>query len=382
MRFLAVYLLMCALALLVGCGGGGGNEVADGMQDTEVDDFVPRDGTFLTLFQFGVGLDSRVGSDLAAYSGEGTSEDYIAAKPGATPLLRDGAYRWDVQENRDGVLSGRLIDAIYSLDEDGTFSFTGAPDGLNSRGGVSVDGDYGVVARGEAGQGMQLLALVSPAESPQFDETGAYHQMGFTRFRVTAQTQTTYNTALMQSGHTLAHQEGLSNFDGVVGVRSEQYGDYERHGSFLRLGSPLNHKGAFSRDGHVAIVGGSVQVGGSPHMRVLIKQSSSASDATLEGTYYVGALGDNGSIESATGIVTFDGAGAGVYQVVATNGTNTADSGEIAFVYSVSANGQVEVDINGQLRLLGAVTEDGRFATLAGGMRNGETPLMVVLVRR
>ena len=383
MRFLALYLLIAAITLLVGCGGGG-NDVADVIEDPvqAPDDFAPRDLSFLLQVQTSVGLDSRTGSDLAAYTGEGASEDAIVAKPGATALLREGTYGWARQENRDGIRTDSSPAGMYSVDEDGTLRFTAPGDTPQGRGAVSANGHYGFVAHGEGGNGLHLMAFVTTPESVSFDETGAYHMIGYSRFVASGMIETTINTTDLQSGHTMAHRQGLQNLDGVVSTRSAQYQDYERDGAFLRVGNPLDHAGSFSPDGQVAIAGGSLVAGGSPHVRILIREHTAATDATLKGTFYVGAMGGHAPFRSARGIVTFDGQGGGTYEVDVTDGTNSNPSSSISFTYEVGSGGTVAIDIGGQLLLHGAVSEDGQFLAFAGGMRNGEPPMVAVLIRR
>jgi hypothetical protein len=142
-------------------------------------------------------------------------------------------------------------------------------------------------------------------------------------------------------------------------------------------------EGGLDPSGTIALTAGSTAAGEDPQVFFLLKDATSASDATFSGDYRIVVLSYDVSEDdflSFTGTLAADGAGNATMQgTVNRDGVLSTLSSE-AFTYSVAPDGTVSL-FNPAGTLSGGIDQTGTFVVLGGMTTVGGDPTLMVLVR-
>ncbi len=355
-------LVLVGLALILGsCGGGGGGGVLFGVTSFA--------GTYwLVLFE----PDSSSGDPVATWG--------TAVSDGAGNVTLDG------MANEAGMLSSPGAQALtYTVDLDGTTRFfQGATEVV--KGGISGDGNCVILAANSTSLTPLIVVMIrtvgtfSPATL-----AGDFHISGYS---VPGGAESLHSTKAAFDTVSAFSGSGASNTDGTQdgGALSGTYTVATSGQATLTLFG-ATHEGCLQTGGGFGLFGGGNAMSDIPAIYMLMRAASSASTATLFGSYWaVGIEKDlvGGGFGSIFGTVTADGVNqlwiAGTRYDGTTLGPLTGTA-----VYGVSSDGTVVADrsgVFGNEDLKGAVSPDGRIALLAGGSVAGSRPLLYILCRK
>ena len=350
-------------AVLAACGSGGGG----GGRQVE--------GSF-----FAVGYDA--GADPVA-TGRAT---WGTAEAGG------GVLETSLTENVDGAIAGPLLREFdLDVDGDGVVELQSTANGERIlEGRVGEGSDVVIAASARDGDLPGVLTLVRRSEAAATaDLAGDYH-FGLFTFDGGEGRGTSGSATFDGLGVGSFPPGAVVNVDGtlvVSGFGSAATYSVAASGQVdLLVSATLPFQGALDPTGEVAVLGGVAASTEFPAWMLLVREATSASTATLSGTYGVVALTfDVGGplILSFVGDVVADGAGGLEIQGTAINvdGTLASSIGPGTATYTVASDGTLVFDVDGDL-LRGGVSASGRYAFVGGAVSAGSDPQMLFLVRR
>ena len=151
-------------------------------------------------------------------------------------------------------------------------------------------------------------------------------------------------------------------------------------GGGLTVGGTLGGFGGMNPDKDVAAI--SSFFGG---LSVWLRRGGSFDVSSLNGTYrFVSKIAASSStLLSLGGTIVFDGAGAGTFMPEFLNNEgNLQGTADDPLTYTVSADGDVEIDIRGMQTLRGGIARGGEILAVAGGALAGQDPMVVYAIRQ
>jgi hypothetical protein len=299
-----------------------------------------------------------------------------------------GSSSWTLAMNDGGVVNppAAMGDMPFVVHDDRSMAFELAPHVSFADGGISEDGALAVLASVWAGMSPRLFLLAR--------REGVFNDASL-------------NGLYRLAGH-LASVPGLSNaaawadvtFDGLGGGTATLALDNEgvivgpavlpivyavsADGQLtLEIGA-LAVEGSLAAGGDVVLVGGGTNAGEFPSAFALVRAGAAMSDADFDGVYFAAALWHESATNeyhSFTGTLHPDGAGsATLFGTDNEEGVVTAMPADGA-TFTVAPDGALVLTTSGGDVLVGGLTQDGRYAALAGGTNAGADPIFVVLVR-
>jgi hypothetical protein len=363
-------LALAALTALAACGGSGGGGGAPVVVVVGNEDFV---GTYFAVLKAGReagGPDARGATGTLTADGAGNASH--------TQTINDS-----------GVVTGpttTLYDFAVAADGSLELSLAGT---VFARGGIPAHGDVALLASAAPGAFPGLIVLAR--RRGLHDETslaGTYHfvellfgSLGGASVAFTG--TTTFDGLGGASTTSTGNSMGLVA-SGITGSATYTViGDGTSTYTPAALGPPTQEGGVVA-GGAVALWGGSTNDGQSPVVTVVIRESTGAGLATLEGAYWLVLLerdAGTGEFRSLHGTATADGAGA--LTLLATSNVEGVLAPEPlqTTTYTVSPIGRLTVDAGGSA-LVGGVSQDGSFAALGGGTAPGSNPTLAILARK
>jgi len=155
-------------------------------------------------------------------------------------------------------------------------------------------------------------------------------------------------------------------------------------GFTLSFGALSNFRGGVLEGTNVIAAAGNTFNGEDPFFVVFVRLSAGASDALLNGSYFLVSLEydvGGGAYRSVFGTLVADGAG-GYTTSTRENVEGTVSGAAVgsAGTYAVAADGGLTLHVPGAT-LQGAVSPGGSFAVASGGVNGGENPMLYVLLR-
>lgn len=352
-------LLVAALISATGCGGSGGdtsNDDAGNFKFAELGGFVDGSVQFHTL------------AARADWDGS---------------ILETTSTR-----NDDTVVTTGVMDTYSTtLGMDGSLTLF---DGVTLRAVGWVDPSEDVA----------LLGSVNPGDTPLFDVlvrawpdtatatnaslVGNFHfgAMGGSGLALTIVASGTSDGA----GTFTFATGGNRNFDGDVDSDTGDSGPYSvaANGTTTIGPAVARLSGGLSPDGEFVVVSGVTTPGESPRLYVLVKEATTASDATLTGIYRVVGFAHDfttPSVRSVTGTMTANGAGAATIEWTINESGTISTEAAVAATYVVSTDGSVELTVQGTV-LVGGVSQDGNRGFVGGGTVQDSEPMILLFVRQ
>lgn len=303
-------------------------------------------------------------------------------------------------ENYDGIVGDpdTLFDGQvpYGIDRDreiwwGTGNGDYGPT-CWARGTVSADGRTAVLAVTQSGAFPGMTIITKREGTSTFTDAsldGTYH-MGVLYRNPDHQDGALWGKATFNGDGTGSSQVRV-NFIGQQGGPF----DYDDTYSVETDGSLAWHwnegtgtfEGGIHAGGDLIILAGKATADGAPAIVVMLKESTAASDATLDGEYRIctmhGLLSEAGRKRlSATGTGTADGDGSFTIDGGRVNkdGVTSAWPSGFSFEYEIMADGTLTTgdDLDA---CVGGVSEDGNFAVFSGGSVEGDDPQIWFLLR-
>jgi hypothetical protein len=305
------------------------------------------------------------------------------------PLLSDGVSTLTDAgsiENENGVISadpgGPVIP--YSISPDGVISISDSL-GEHFRGGLTAGGKTFALAAvlpffpSEAGL---TLALKKDSGLSDATLTGDYHTCYFGT--AGGGHVGVVGTAAFDGAGGVGLGTTLTNTDGVITGPSFGVGAYAvtTDGAFT-LGPAF--RGGVSSSGDHAIAGGGVTPGSLQLTWVFVRQATAADLGSLTGTYTIVGVGYDvaeGKYSDMAGSVRVDGDGRCMVTVTI-NREGVLSTLFWASAYTVAPDGTLELTLTGTGNTFrGAISADGSFGMLGGGVVPGSDPALFVLFRR
>jgi hypothetical protein len=350
--------------VLVACGGSGGG---GGGGDFE--------GTYATVTIVGrseTSLEVDVAWGTTVTTGDSSADTTSTQNSSGTVGPGDsGPIGFVVEE--DGALS---------LD-DGTTPF--------ARGCLAEDGRLGLVATDVPAFLPLVTAMVrvSPRDASDADLSGSWHVIGYGA--TTTDPFSNVMTFDFDGTGSWSLVAGTHNTSGTI-LPLAPFGpspySVASDGSLLLTSGAPSFTGAVLEGSDFFVVGGGSTTGSSPQVLAGVRVSMGAGDGAFDGTYCIVGIEFDGGLahvfRSFSGTAVADGAGA-----VAFSGNTNAEGVVVAeapfadtssTTYAVAANGTLTVPTNvGTMQ--GAVSEDGRFALIGGGVSPGSRTAFYLLVR-
>ena len=365
-RFLTIPILA-----LAACGGGGGGD--DVPLPTDVGGV--RE---LRLFDPGslplaVGAHTPFADDWATHAGSAIVND-------------DGTMLAELLVNRAGALSALTSSSQVFVGGDRSLA-TLTPDLVfRNEGWIDEQHAIAFLATRAPGSAPQLTTFVK-REDANVDVVGDYYQLAFGLQVADGKAFTMMHEASLDDAGQLTFARGLVNIEAAGASLSLPPVEYAMSGPNFVIADPaMPGAGAASPDGDVIVIGGGDQVGSTPMMRFLVRRSAGATEALLAGKYALGTMLKFLAPLPISGVgeMEFDGVGAGTMRVSFTNGSDVEHLIDVPLTYSVGSDGSVVVILaieNLAIILKGALTPDGRFATLVG-VDDNMPPALAVLIRK
>ncbi|MDJ0523114.1 MAG: hypothetical protein QNJ90_13680 [Planctomycetota bacterium] len=353
-------LLACALTA-AGCGGGGGGS-------TPADDSLV-DGEFWLW--------------LLASADEGLVDE-------ATGLWGDlvsdgtGGLTGSYDQNEAGVVQTGLTLPASSYSVSGDRSTVLTLGSLSFDGWANQDGDVvvgGCVTTTAPPSAAALIKAGSGFSSASL--SGDYH---FTRFTVdgSGDVVTSYGTASFNGAGSVTVQRTV-NTEGVISTPVGVAASYvvQPNGLFsFTLPGGETYIGAIATGGELALAAGSTVNGDEPRAYAFLREATSASSSTFQGSYQiVGIERDGGGFTSLTGQASSNGSGQITVNLTRNTDGVLSVSGPDILDYAVTSDGTLTVDPVTDM-LTGGVSASGRYAILGGPISAGSNPKFFVLMRR
>ena len=360
MRCTSRSMLILLALVAVGCGGGGGDGEVAGS-------FGLQRAPYMSI---GVGSHNPANFDAFA---------------GPSDALDDTRWRFDFAHRVFANPDFGIFDATYELGEDGAVRFITEEARPEGDGGFDAEGDYGVFAGHKAFDGPQMFAHVRQKLLADVSEVdGAYHFVSLGRSAL-GPVSVTARARLL--GGLMALTDGIVNSAGTVSLLVPEDVTTQRNvqGDLEIDPAGVNLVGGPSMDGNLILAGGGGELpSGLPQIQMLVRESTSASPATLRGAYWIVGMGGGNPWVSATGIAELDGDRHGDVVWRFTDGVTT-DEDTFHVTYEVAADGEFVINmpfVSPAPKLRGGVTSDGRVAVAAGSVDPNGEPILIVLVRK
>jgi hypothetical protein len=293
-----------------------------------------------------------------------------------------------IDENDNGtIFLGFPGTSGFTLDDDGTLHLRAdATEYL--RGHLATDGRVAFLGSVLAGEDPVWLALVRRWAGTASDATlsGAYHVISFREGSdvVSAVGAASFDGA----GAGFVAAGSVENAEGTIGV--DPFGTFFTYDvaadgtTTLEASAISTFVGGIVEGSDLLVLSGSTTLSGDPQTLAFLRAATTATDATLDGQYAVvgGGYRLGGNVfYSLTGTLTADGAGA--LTIAATYNAQTVVSTPIPqnATYTVASDGRLTVTPTGAT-LRGAVSEDGRFALIGGGVTPFSDSLFFLCFRK
>lgn len=370
MVFLAFVLLVVGTGLALtsmGCGGGGAGGAPAGGPPVFAGQYV----VFALSGNEGLPLSLRAAWGLA-------TSDGLGGMTGST------------QTNDTGVVSlpAPIPDFNYTVggDRSVTWEEVAVPGVDALSGGLSSDGGLLTLASVAAGSDPMMAILARQAGTYTVASlNGTYHVAGWTLNLPGATNASQFGTVTFDGAGNGTYLAPANEEGSLVAASSIPFTyDVSSGGGLGVFFSTWNWVGLVRSGGELVLAGGAIDSGDFPALQVMIKHSTGASAATVNGSYFIAGLQhDPGTpaYVSLTGRAVANGAG-GVDVTFTENeeGTITTSPSDSA-TYTVAANGAMTVTTGGGEAYLGAVTPTGDAMMLGGPNTVGADPGFFFLIR-
>jgi hypothetical protein len=287
-------------------------------------------------------------------------------------------------DNDEGVVSPATgVTRRVTLGADGSLAIGDATDDFE-HGWLGHGGDLAVAGSVFAGDEPHFLTLVRcwPGTATTASLMGSFHTGLFGH---AVGVTTSYGTATADGIGNIALVTTAFNREGAIlpGGGSSMTYTVAADGTTTVTDPVSTHSGGLLPGGGMLIASGATTSGDPPAIFVMLKTATSASLATLLGTYRVAGIAFDFSapaFRSFDFTMTADGAGlVGISGVINEEGSISTEPGSAAS-YTVAADGGLQLNVAGTLR--GAVSQDGRVGFLSGGTTAGSEPIFLVFVRQ
>jgi hypothetical protein len=368
-------ILLLALVLPIGaCGGGGGGGDTGAGLDNSTFNGTYIVAQFAKLRSFAVPVDEEAKSTFGTVVADGMGM--------ATPTFG---------ENDNAFVTAPMLDAAvaYTVAADGSLTLP------SSIGGITADGSAALFMESSAG--------TTPSVGVAFRPSGAYTNATFTgdyhlaRILGAALTHssvfsTTAQGAVVSDGiGGVIFPNVMTNNAGLVAAAAGGPSVYvvAADGSMTMTGVGGDVQGGIAPGGDFAVLSGSTTGGFPPSMAALIKKSVAATNAVFSGTYWAVGIssdpGSNNNWKSFFGTVTANGTGGMNYVSTTENTEGVISTNNGLDDYAVQADGTLITSdvagIGGGPFSTGAVSPDGKYAYLSGGLGGGG-PMFTLFVRK
>ncbi len=287
----------------------------------------------------------------------------------------------DLLANVEGAIQDvPLFNLAYDVFGGGSFVWSDAGTPF-AHGGLSPDGTIGVAATTAVPQGATIFAMVKRPLTAPGDIGGAYYHMMWMRNQAADSHITRTGPATFDSGTgVITYGLAALNTNGVGSTATPAPANFTlAHDVSVLEGGELLIGGA-AVGGRCILVGGGVTVNNRGVLSLYIRQSTAVSDATVAGEYHVVGLRRAGGFTAVQGVATLDGAGSGTK--VAQRLANHIVTGPFTdtITYETASDGRIQMSIDGDTPIEGAVTDDGSLIALCSTA--GTTTSITLFVRK
>ena len=354
-------LLAATLVGLPACGGGGGKKPAPSPGPAEL---------FTGTYHY------------AAWTGDSGPPNSEEARWGLADADGAGNLSLTFAKNVDGVL-GSLGPTALTYTVSAARAFEWQVDGLPGvLGGITDDGRVGVLSSIAAGS-TPAVWFVTRREGvfSTASLSGSFHMVAFQRNLSGPANDSIWGTIVFDGAGTATTSVKV-NEDGGVGPTVTPGATYTvaADGTTTLSIGDLALTGATRVGGDLVVLSGSMTAGTAPILMVLVRGGSSASAATLSGSYVLVGFASIGGYVSVQGTVTADGLGAMTGTASSNHNGTIGSPTAYAPTYTVAADGTLRLTSGGETTE-GGVSSDGRFAVVGGAVDSTSTPQMLFLLR-